>query len=97
MSVLADNKEVDLSGFSSGVTLTYAIRNLHSPKGTSLGTVHASLNLSISATITKTKETNFFYVWTANWFLPGSIEKVVLESLNALFKTISNLLFYCKF
>ena len=85
------NQGVDLSGFSAGPTLTYAIRNLHSPDGKNLGIIRASLNLSTSATITKTNETDFFYVWSANCFLPGSIEKntekTVLESLNALFKT----------
>lgn len=85
------NQAIDLSGFSAGPTLTYAIRNLHSPDGKNLGVIRASLNLSASATITKTNETDFFYIWTANCFLPGSIEKntekVVLESLNALFKT----------
>lgn len=85
------NQGIDLSGFNAGPTLIYAIRNLHSPDGKNLGIIRASLNLSASATITKTNETDFFYIWTANCFLPGSIEKntekVVLESLNALFKT----------
>lgn len=85
------NQGVDLSGFSAGPTLTYAIRNLSSPDRKNLGIIRASLNLSTSATITKTNETDFFYVWSANCFLPGSIEKntkkVVLESLNALFET----------
>lgn len=85
------NQGIDLSGFSTGPTLIYAIRNLSSPDRKNLGITRASLNLSTSATITKTNETDFFYVWTANCFLPGSIEKntekVVLESLNALFET----------
>ena len=90
MSLLTEQKAIDLSGFDSGATLTYAIRNLRSPDEKPLGIIRASLNLSTSATITKTKETSFFYVWSTNCFLPGSIEKdtekVVLESLDTLFK-----------
>lgn len=97
MSLSTDKKAIDFSGFNSGATLTYAIRNLYSPDGKPLEVVRSSLNLSTSATIAKTKETHFFYVWAANCFLPGSIEKdtekVVLESLNTLFKTFQTCYF----
>lgn len=94
MSLSTDKKSIDFSGFNSGATLTYAIRNVHSPNGKPLGIVRSSLHLSASATITKTQETDFFYVWTANCFLPGSIkEDIVLESLNTLFKTFQTCYF----
>jgi hypothetical protein len=88
---LLTEKGIDLSGLSAGPTLMYAIRNLTSPDGKNLGITRASLNLSTSATITKTHETDLFYTWAANCFLSGSVEKntekIVLESLNVLFKT----------
>ena len=91
MSLSNQNQCIDFSGFDSGATLTYAIRDLHSPDEKKLGIIRASLSLSTSATINKTKRTDFFYVWSTSCFLPGSIEKdaedVILESLNALFKT----------
>lgn len=84
---------VDFSKFDAGASLIYEIKNLSSIDGKDLGIVRASLNLTTSVTIDRTKKESDPYIWTNNCFLKGDINKnlesLVSQSLNYLLKAFS--------
>ncbi len=89
LSVKGD--EIDFGALDFSARLIYEIKNVSSIEGTDLGVVRASLNLDTGVEITKTKQSSNPYVWSANCFLPGSVEKdldkLVAQSLNSLLQS----------
>ncbi|MGE5195872.1 MAG: hypothetical protein ACM3JI_00910 [Anaerolineae bacterium] len=89
MSVKTEKGEaIDLSGFDDGISLAYEIKNVLSIDRKELGIVRASLNLSTSVDVQKTKEECMTYIWSDNCFLKGNVEKdlekLVSQSLKYL-------------